>query len=944
MSRRSKKQPLKKAAPAADANPRVAAPVMVQESHETEHLALSRHVAIQQAPQTWPGRDWIIAMLLFAALVLAYYPALRGGFLWDDDTYITANPALLTLAGLRAIWLDPSATCQYYPLSFTFFWTIYHLFGLNPFWFHLVTLLLHGTGAVLFWQVLERLRVRGALLAAAIFALHPVNVMSVAWMTELKNTLSCSLALGAAWAYVRFAALGVYERPPDAATKQTPWRWYILSLVLFQLAMLAKTAVSFLPASLLLVVWWQRPRITRRDLLSLIPMLGISVGMGAFTIYIERHAGGASGAEFTIGFLDRVLISGRSFWFYLGKLLWPDPLIFIYPRWKLDAGEWWQWLYPLATLAALSAAWIARRRIGKGVFAALMHFYISTSMLVLAVVLYMMRYSFVADHWQYFGSLSIIALIASGFTRAMDRLGETWGRPLEMAIGIILVLGLGALTWAQSGMYSDIETLWRTTIDRDPGSWLAHNNLADVLLDQWRTQEAIVQCREALRIDPTKEESYGNLGRALDQEGRTAEAVAQYRESLRINPAYVKAHNNLGDALFKLGRNQEAIAEYREAFRIVPGYADAHLNLGLVLFQEGRIDDAIAEYREALRINPVLAEAYCKLGDALLRQRKPEEAVAEYREAFQLDPTYAEAHNNLGTTLLWQGRTDEAVAEYREALRIKPAYPEAACNLGDALLRQGNAQEAIAEYREALRINPAFAQGYNSLGNALVQQGRAQEAIAEYREALRIKPDFADASCNLGNVLFQQGRADEAIAQYRETLRIDPALAVAHDNLGLVVFQQGRTDEAIAEYREALQIKPAYVQAQVNLGNALLQQGRMDEAIAAMEKAFELQPANVLIENNLAWLLATASQSSLRNGARAVQLAAQASQATGGGNPLVLRTLAAAYAQAGQFPNAIQTAQKALQLAQAQSNTALSVMLPREINLYHAGRTYEDVH
>jgi tetratricopeptide (TPR) repeat protein len=778
----------------------------------------------------------MLALLLFAALLLAYYPALRGGFLWDDDTYISANPTLLTLAGLRAIWLDPSATCQYYPLSFPFFWAIYQLCGLNPLGFHLATLLLHGVAAILFWQVLVRLRVRGALLAAAIFALHPANVMSVAWMTELKNTLSASLALGAAWAYIRFAGLGVYE---SASPKEKAWRWYALSLGLFLLAMLAKTAVSFLPATLVLVVWWQRQRITRRDILSLIPMLGISLGMGALTIYIERHAGGASGADFTIGFLDRVLISGRSFWFYLGKLLWPSHLTFIYPRWKLDTAASWQWLYPAATFALLSATWMARRRLGKGPFLALMHFYVSTSLLILAVVLYMMRYSFVADHWQYFGSLSIIALAASGITRALDRLGPR-GRPFAIGLELGLVLGLGMLTRAQTRMYSDIETLWRTTIARNPDCSMAYDNL------------------------------------------------------------------------------------------------------GAVLLQQGRVEEAIADAREALRINPDFAEAHGDLANDLIQQGRIEQAIAEFRKAIQINPAYATAHSNLGNALLQQGRTGDAIAEYREALRIDPTIATADYDLGNALLQQGRTDDAIAAYREALRVNPALAEARANLGNALIRQGRTDDAIAEFRRATQINPTDAKARYNLGNALLQQGGAEEAIAQFRDALRINPAFAEAHGNLGVALLQQGQTEDAIAQLREAVRINPAYAEAHYNLGNALLRDGQAAEAIPQIQKALELQPANLAIQNTLAWILATASQPSLRDGPRAVELAAQASQAAAGSNPVILRTLAAAYAQAGQFPNAVQTAQKALQLAPAQSNANLANALLREIKLYEAAQPFRE--
>jgi len=763
---------------------------------------------------------------------------LHGGFVWDDDTYISENPTLRSWPGLWAIWSDPSATCQYYPLSFTFFWTIYRFFGLNPIGYHLATLLLHGVAAILFWQVLERLRVRGALLAGAIFAFHPVNVMSVAWMTELKNTLSCSLALGAGWAYVRFAGLGVYGH----GAREKKWRWYGLSLALFLLAMLAKTAVSFLPVTLLLVVWWQRERMTRRDLLSLLPMAGISVGMGALTIYIERHAGGAYGTEFNIGFVDRVLISGRSFWFYLGKLAWPSPLIFIYPRWKVDAGVWWQWIYPAAAVAALAGTWMARGRLGKAVFAALMHFYVSTSMLVLAVILYMMRYSFVSDHWVYFGSLSIIALAASGFTQAMDRMGKLWGKPLEAGLGITLILGLAFLTWAQSGMYSDTETLWRTTISRNPDCAMAYNNLGEEL----------------------------HRRRQIDQ------AISDFLKGIHIKPEDPDIHNNLGYALFTEGRVEEAVAEYREAIRLSPDHEGAHYNLANALVGQGRIEEGIAEFRETLRI----------------------------------DPAFAVAHNNLGDALLHQGRLDEAMAEFREALRIDSTQAPAHQNLGIVLLRLGRREEAIAEFRETVRLDPGFTAAYDYLGSILNRQGRAGEAISEFRTALRANPGDADT----------------------------------HNNLGVVLLQQRQPEQAISEFREAMRLNPDYAMARYNLGTALFDKGDAAEAIAQARRALDLRPSDPAIQNSLAWMLATAPQSSLRDGSRAVQLATKAVQSDGGGNPETLRTLAAALAQGGRFPEAVQTARKALQVATTRSNATLAGALEKEIALYGAHHTYEEAH
>jgi tetratricopeptide (TPR) repeat protein len=740
------------------------------------------------------GGAW--ALLLVLATVAVYWPALRGGFVWDDDTHITDNQTLRSLKGLWDIWFQPGATCQYYPLSFTGFWIGYQLWGLNPLGYHLLTVLMHGVVAVLLWQVLKRLEVRAAWLAGAIFALHPVNVMSVAWMTELKNTLSGTLMLGAAWAYLRFAGLGVYEK--KAAPAGTDWRYGLLSLALFQLAMFAKTAVSFLPATLLLLVWWKRGRITGRRTWPLLAMLGIATGMGLLTLHIE-HLHGATGDEFQMGFLDRVLVSGRSFWFYLGKLFFPYPLTFIYERWKVDPAVWWQYVFPVATLGLLGGLWWLRGRIGKGPLVALLHFYIATSLLVLIQVLYMMRYSFVTDHWQYFGCMSVFALVAAGIAGVLGRLGM-WARPSGTMLVTGSLLALATLSWRQCEMYVNEETLLKTTLRRNPDCPMAY------------------------------------------------------------------------------------------------------YNLGLVYFQQGRLDEAIVQYQKVLQINPVETDALNNLGSAFLQQGRPDEAAAYYQKALALQPDSAATLYNLGNALFRQGRTGEAMAQYQQALAIDPSSAEARYNLGNALLQQGKIDEAMAQYQQALVLKPDYAEAHNNLGNGFVQQGRMEEAIAQFQKALTIKPDYADAHNNLGSAFLQQGRLDEAVAHYQKALAIKPGDAEVHDHLGTALLQLGRTAEALAHYQKVLAIKP-------------------DDAS---------------VQNKLAWLLATSPQASLRNGNQAVELAQRANQLTGGDNPVILCTLAAAWAEAGHFPEAAATAQHALSLAEAQSNPALADDLRSEMKLYQA--------
>jgi tetratricopeptide (TPR) repeat protein len=319
-------------------------------------------------------------------------------------------------------------------------------------------------------------------------------------------------------------------------------------------------------------------------------------------------------------------------------MFWPARFTFIYPRWNVNAGEWWQWLYPVATVATLAGAWIARDRMGKGLFAALMHFYVSTSLLVLFVVLFMMRYSFVADHWAYFGSLSIAALIGAGLTRAADHIPLARKLPLEWAAGLALILLLGTLTRAESRTYINIETLWRATIANNPACWMARTNLGRILLHEGHTGEAVAQSREALRINPADEHAYINLGNALREQGHLDEGIAQYREALRVDPNYADAHVDIGNTLLEENHPDEAAAEYLQALRINPNYAQVHFNLAILFTRQGRLDNAVSEYREALRIDPDLAEAHANLGNLLLQLGRTAEAIAEYREAVRIAP------------------------------------------------------------------------------------------------------------------------------------------------------------------------------------------------------------------------------------------------------------------------------------------------------------------
>jgi tetratricopeptide (TPR) repeat protein len=761
-------------------------------------------------------------VLLVAAVFAAYQPVWQAGFIWDDDAHVT-RPELRSVDGLWRIWTDLKATQQYYPLVHSAFWVQYHLFGLNPLGYHLVNVALHAANALLVWCLLRRLAIPGAVLAAAVFALHPVMVESVAWVSELKNTLSGLFYMTAALVYLRF----------DQSRRK---RWYALALGLFVLALLSKTVTASLPAALLVVFWWQRGRLTwRRDVAPLLPWFGLGAAAGLTTAWVERTLIGASGSDFEFTLLERGLIAGRVVWFYLGKLLWPVELIFMYPRWDIRATDPRQYVYPLLAIGLLVAAWQARRR-SRAPLAALLFFGGTLFPALGFFNVFPFQYSFVADHFQYLASLGIIALAAGGLATARARWRPAaTGQALVWA-GALLAL-LGTLTWRQARIYHDLEMLWRDTLAKNPACWMAHNNLSVCLTDHGRFPEAVEHGTEALSRRPNYAEAHNNLGVALAEQGKLTEAMEHYTEALRLSPHYAEAHNNLGNALVKLGR----------------------------------VDEAIARFTEALRLNPDSAEAHCNLGRTLAAQGKLAEGIEHYTEALRLKPEYANAHGLLGAALAHQGKLPEAIDHLRHALRLQPSA-RTHYNLGVALAAQGQTTEAIDHYTEAVRLEPDYAEAHNNLGKALAAQGRLTAALGHYTAAVQADPNFADAYVNRSNARMQLGQPAVALADCRAVLR--------------------------------------------------------------------LQPDAVPTLNNVAWIQATADDSALRDGTEAVRHAERAVALSGRRVPEYLDTLAAAYAEAGRWQEAVATADEAVAVAQAAGQSELAAQIAARRERYRAGQPW----
>jgi Tfp pilus assembly protein PilF len=559
-----------------------------------------------------PARALAFGALVFAVTLLAYLPAVQAAFIWNDSDYVTA-PALQSVHGLWRIWTEVGATEQYYPLLHSAFWFEHRLWGDAPIGYHLLNILLHAGAACLLASVLKKLAVPGAWLAALLFALHPVCVESVAWISEQKNTLSLILYLAAARCYLRF----------DDSRNRTD---YLAALGWFVAALLAKTTTATLPAALLVVFWWRRGRLDwRRDVRPLLPWFVLGAVLGLFSAWVEKTYIGAEGSEFTLSLLERGLLAGRIVWFYLGKLLFPFDLIFIYPRWTIDAGVPWQWLFSLGLIVALAALWLRRKRT-RAPLAVLLLFVGALFPTLGFFNVFAFMFSYVADHWQYLPCLAVLAGLAAVLMR------------VPLVIRGLLVGGLGMLTWQQSRMYADMDTFYRTTIARNPACWMAHNNLASLLRESGRTDEAIAHYEAALQFKPDSAKAHTNLGLIFREQHRLSEALAQFEAALKIEPETAAFHDNLAGLLRDLGRATEALPHHREAVRLAPDFDAAHNNYGVTLRELGRAAEATAQFEEAVRLNPNSAPAHLNLTLSYSLAGREAEAKAHYAEARRLNP------------------------------------------------------------------------------------------------------------------------------------------------------------------------------------------------------------------------------------------------------------------------------------------------------------------
>jgi len=540
-------------------------------------------------------------VLIFLVTLVAYAPAFQAGFIWDDDAYVTRNPLLTSPEGWSQIWFSTHHQSQYFPLVFSTLRLEYGFWGLRPVGYHLVNILLHATNASLVLILLKRLALPGAWLAALLFALHPVQVESVAWVTELKNTESTCFYLLALLVWIK----SLDEEPSLAL------RFCLLALLLYLLALFAKTTACTLPAAMVIVLWLKRRPVSRKLAAQIGLFFFLGIGMGLVSVWWEKHLGNYQekfGLHFTL--LERALIATRGIWFYLGKLVWPVNLTFSYPRWDIQPQRVGDYVWAAACVGVGALLWVKRRE-WRGTIAAAVFFVAALSPMLGFIPLFTFYYTFVADHYQYLACLGPLALFAAG----VDRLARKAPAHRQAVFGscVLLITVLGVLTWRQSQVYQNVETLWRDTLKKNPNSWLAHCDLGVVLAGRGDRTEAEGHYLEALRLNPKDGDAHYNFANLLAATGRKEEALEHYRQALAVSPKDADIHNNFGVALFSLRKVDEAIEQLSEAVRLRPEDPGAHYNLAIAFEARKQFAEAAREYGEVLRLNPNHAPARMRL-------------------------------------------------------------------------------------------------------------------------------------------------------------------------------------------------------------------------------------------------------------------------------------------------------------------------------------------
>jgi tetratricopeptide (TPR) repeat protein len=689
---------------------------------------LNRLAPVEVATQS--TRRQLLATLLLAALPwLAYIPLWQAGFIWDDDAYVTENIQIRTGQGLYSIWFVPRSIPQYYPLIHTMFWFEYQAWGLNPLGYHLVNVGLHALSSLLLWRILLRLKVPGAWFAASLFAVHPVMVESVAWVTERKNVLSLPLALASMICYWRYRPSLIEEQRRLWHDSEGSVWYYAASFLLFVAALLSKTVVCTLPAVLLVIEWWKHGHIQRQSVVRMVPFFAIGISLGLITVWLEKHHVGAQGAEWSLSIIERGLLAGRIVWFYAGKLVWPAELIFFYPRWAMDDRQIWQYLFPISALAVLVALWSVRNVIGRGPLAAVLIFVGVLFPALGFFDVYPFRYSYVADHFQYHASIALISLIATIVYQVVTRqrkLPQRQATVVLWMVASISIVFLSTLTFRQSRAYHGLESIYRDKLAKNPAARGATSNLTDHFLALKRYDEAIAVAEEGLAASPEIASTHNTMGAALLTTSLSGvidlptveKSIGYFRATLQIEPNYQEALFNLATALSLLDRHDEAITHYRCLLEIIPSDIDAQAGLAKSLIVTGHMDQAIPILNSVLTNKPDDPTALHGMGLVKAQQGATDQAIEHFKAALKGDENLIGVRYDLAGALVAKGELIEARDQYLAVIKNQPWNARALNNLGIVYMNLDEKGQAIQHFSQAIAQDPSYQQAQDNLQRA----------------------------------------------------------------------------------------------------------------------------------------------------------------------------------------------------------------------------------
>jgi tetratricopeptide (TPR) repeat protein len=889
------------------------------------------------------SRQTLLASGLLALVTLAtYWPVIHDQFIgYDDAVYVTENTWVKSGLNRHSVaWaFTTGESANWHPLTWLSHELDVQLFGLNPAAHHLVNLLFHVTNVILLLLVMTRMtgRLWPSAFAAALFALHPLHVESVAWAAERKDVLSTFFLCLTLLAYERY----VRAKWDGMGSGLPAYVFYLSALACFALGLLAKSMLVTLPCLLLLLDHWplrrfqiakslapaprsgagpaEKPGTQNKNkirdvkgpgfgalLVEKLPFFGLVIVISLATYHAQHQAG-------TVAEVQDCSISGRvanalaSYLKYLGKTFWPTDLAIFYPHPAIvhsGLSQWPAWQIAAAALALVGISVLAVLRLGRQPwFATGWFWYLGTLVPVIGFV--QVGSQAMADRYTYIPLIGIFVILAWTLAEILPARPLARFSQVGISFAVLVILACAALTRHQVGYWRNDFTLFEHALAVNEGNAPAHTVIAV----------------------------------AYARQGKFGFALAHARAATYAEPGYSGAWYALGDVYDSLGRPQDALRSFQTALRLNPNVIQTWFRLGCIQTGLHQLDEAVQSYRAALRLNPEFAAAHNNLGSTLWTLGQRKEAIQEFVEAVRLNPTAPEKHYNLGTALSDNGQPSEAAKEFAEAIRLKPDYADAHAALGVALVKAGQFADALKEFQIVVQLRPTDAGDRLRLGGAFLVSGQTNEAATAFAEAQRLQPGLASQTLAAANDSIKQGQLDDALRGFTTVTWLEPGNAQAHEQLGLLLARRAKFGEAIFHLQEALRLAPG-AEAHYNLAAVLAMHGDLREAIEHYRQVLLAKPDSAPTLNDLAWILATAPQSDLRNGSEAVRLAERACQLTNRKNPHFLGTLDAAYAESGQFDQAITAASTARDLALASGDKSVAEAAETRVSLYRAGKPY----